>query len=402
MSIRTHSLGALALAATLAACDRNPPTANNSEAAPAAVPAPGSAIQRGAMDRLTRRLARALADPAFRLHLKGQLDGSPFAEHKLHLQKLLQASNGQMLKEVARLSAVSEAVVEADAKDAIPLEIYFPVPEHRAEWAGGAEVLVASAWEDHEAPVAYNVKGRRYVLSPDEPPRVPVLAVVPVETNFDAGAVSEATCTTCEPPPSSPLPPPGGLYMTYSHFIQDFEGWLKGSPEFEIHILGQSGASDSLRDYQCAGASAGGYYRFDQNELDWRGSVLLFSQTQLNNYKTAHPNQNFRIIALEDDDSACVIKFDDDRFRTVIATIQSQYPNLTGAKDTTSGIIKFLKRANALQKILSAAYSFITTQDDLIGNAIEDVVAGQFFAGANWVVKGENAKTNGWFKLEMR
>jgi hypothetical protein len=309
-----------------------------------------------------------------------------------------------VLKEVARLSASPEAVVAADAREAVPLEIYFPVPAHRAEWSGGAEVLVASAWEDREAPVGYDVKGRRYVLSPDQPPRAPVLAIVPVETNFaQPNEIAEATCTTCEPPPpSAPLPPPGGLYMTYSHFVQDFEGWFKGDPEFEIHILGQAGTSDSLRDYQCAGASAGGYYRFDQNDLDWRGSVLLFSQSQLNNYRTAHPNQNFRIIALEDDDSGCVIKFDADRFRNMIATIQSQYPNLTGAKDTTSGIIRFVRRANALQKILRAVYSFITTQDDLIGNAIEDVVAEQFFAGANWVVKGESNKTNGWLKLEMR
>ncbi|HEX6432651.1 MAG TPA: hypothetical protein VFZ87_00340, partial [Gemmatimonadales bacterium] len=116
----------------------------------------------------------------------------------------------------------------------------------------------------------------------------------------------------------------------------------------------------------------------------------------------AHPNQNFRIIALEDDDSSCIIKFDDDRFRSMLGALQAQYPNLTGAKDTTSGLGKWVKRANALQKILSAVYSFITTQDDLIGNAIEDVVAGQFFAGANWVVKGESSKTNGWLKLEMR
>jgi hypothetical protein len=405
MFTRIHRLGALALAATLAACDRTPPTAGSDDAGAASstAPAPGSTAQRGAMDRLARRLARALADPAFRLYLKQQLDGSPFAEHKLHLQKLLHASHRRVLKDVARLSASSEAVVEADASEAAPLEIYFPVPAHRSQWSGGGEVLVASAWEDRDAPVGYDVIGRRYVLSPDEPPTVPVLAIVPVETNFtQANEVAEATCTTCEPPPTSPLPPPGGLYMTYSHFVQDFEGWLKGEPEFEIHILGQAGTSDSLRDYQCSGASAGGYYRFDQNKLDWSGSVLLFSQTQLNNYRSAHPNQNFRIIALEDDDSSCIIKFDDDRFRNVIRTIQTQYPNLTGAKDTTSGLGKVIKRANALQKILSAVYSFITTQDDFIGNAIEDVVVGQFFAGANWVVKGESNKTNGWVKLEMR
>lgn len=191
--------------------------------------------------------------------------------------------------------------------------------------------------------------------------------------------------------------------MTYSHFVQDFEGWFKGSPEFEVHILGQSGATDSLKDYQCAGQPAGGYYGFDQNSLDWSGSVLLFSQDQLNSYKTAHPNQNFRIIALEDDDTGCVIKFDGNRFKSLLAELQAAYPNLTGGKDTTSStLVKIVKRANALQKLLSKAYSFITTQDDLIGNAVEGVVTGQVYPGANWIVKGNNNVTNGWIKLGMR
>jgi hypothetical protein len=190
--------------------------------------------------------------------------------------------------------------------------------------------------------------------------------------------------------------------MSYSHFVQDFEGWFKGDPEFEIHVLGQSGTTDSLRDYQCAGGAAGGAYHFDQNNLTWSGSVMLFSQSQLDSYRLAHPNQNFRIIALEDDDTGCVIKFDAKRFSNMVGVFQTQYPNVTGAKDTTSGIVKTVKRANALQKILSAIYSFITTQDDLIGNAIEDVVVGQFYPGANWIVKGESNKTNGWLKLEMR
>ena len=129
--------------------------------------------------------------------------------------------------------------------------------------------------------------------------------------------------------------------------------------------------------------------------------MLLFSQVQLNNYRAAHPNQNFRIVALEDDDTGCVIKFDAGRFKNLITTVQNQYPNVTGAKDTTSGLVKIVKRANALQKILSAAYSFITTQDDMIGNAIEDVVVGEFHSGANWIVKGESNQTNGWLKLEM-
>jgi hypothetical protein len=56
--------------------------------------------------------------------------------------------------------------------------------------------------------------------------------------------------------------------MTGAHFVQTFEGWLRGAPEFEIHILGQSGDTDSLRTYQCAGEKVSGPYRYDQNELD--------------------------------------------------------------------------------------------------------------------------------------
>jgi hypothetical protein len=406
---RRITLGVLAVAAALTACDRAPPTSVNEDAMPVAEsPAGRYSLERAAMDRLARRLAQSLADPAFRSSLKAELDRSPFPEGKRHLQRLLQASDRRWLKEVARLSSSDEAEVEADAQQSIPVEVYFPAPAHRAGWSGGPDLLVASAREDREDPIAYDVTGRRQVLSAATPPATPVLAVVPVETNFDQpmGPGAEATCTTCGGGGSgggtaNPGPPPG-LYLTYSHFVQDFEGWLKGSPEFEFHVLGQAGTSDSLRDYQCAGHAAGGYYHFDQNELNWNGSVLLFNQSQLNSYKTAHPNQNFRIIALEDDDTGCAIKFDGDRFRRMVGAIQTAYPNLTGSKDTASSISKWVKRANALQKILSAVYSFLTSQDDLIGNAIEDVVVGVSYPGANWIIKGDNNVTNGWIKLEMR
>jgi hypothetical protein len=404
---RRISLPVLGLVAALAACDRPAPTATTDEAAFTPAGTPARQRERAAIDRLTLRLARALADRDFRESLKAELDRSLFPEHKLPLQGFLNASDHQALKAVARLNAMSEAALEAEAKEAIPLEFYFPVPAHRASWSGGIDLLVASAREDRESPVAYDLSGRRRVLSADTPPSTPVLAVVPVETDFaHPHGMGKMECTTScgggGGTTGSTTPPPG-LYLTYAHFVQDFEGWLKGDPEFEIHVQGQSGASDSLFDYQCAGGVAGGYYRFDQNSLDWNGSALLFTQAQLNNYKTAHPNQNFRIIALEDDDTGCVVKLDPDRFKSVMSTIQNQYPNLTGTKDTTSSsLAKYVKRANALQKILRAAYSFITTQDDLIGNAVEDVVVGQGYPGANWIVKGDKNITNGWLKLEMR
>ena len=390
--------------ALLSACESREPTSPGEEpridaATPSNSPA-AAAADRAAMDRLARRLAQALGDAEFRATLKLGLDRSPFNEQKIHFQRFLSESSGHALRQLARLSGEPEEAIEADAR-AGSLEIYFPVPAHRAAWKGGTEVLVASARDDGDAPVAYDVKGRRQVLSPDAPPATPVLVVVPVETDFDkSGAVQPFICCAGGPAPAPTLP--AGLYMTSARFVQDFEGWFKGSPEFEIHILGQAGSSDSLTDYQCAGEPASGYYRFDQNSTSWSGSVLLFTQTQLSNYKAAHPNQNFRVIALEDDDTGCQIKFDANRFKNLQAVLQSAYPNMTGSKDTTGTLGKIIKRANALQKILRSVYSFITTQDDLIGNAVEDVVVGQFVAGANWIIKGESNVTNGWVKLEMR
>jgi hypothetical protein len=399
---RISRFAMLAAVTALAGCGDHtspvPPSTGSSPAstpAPVSRPAPDEAATR---ERLARRVARALGNASFRTYIQDQLDASPVREHKLHLQRFLGAADRRALSELARAGDESESAVEGDARRAIPLEMYFPVPEHRARWAGDANILVATERDEREIPVAYDTQGRRHLLSPDAPPDTPVLAIVPVETDFDhPSAAAPFICCAGGGPTA-----PAGLYMTASHFVQDFEGWLKGSSEYEVHILGQNGASDSLTSYQCAGEHAGGYYAFDQNSLDWSGSVLLFTQAQLNAYKTAHPNQNFRIVAFEDDDGACQIRLDGNRFKTFMNTIQSAYPSLTGAKDTTSGLVKVVKRANALQKILRAAYSFITSQDDLIGNAVEDVVTGEVHTGFNWTVKGENNVTNGWLKLQMR
>jgi hypothetical protein len=41
-------------------------------------------------------------------------------------------------------------------------------------------------------------------------------------------------------------------------------------------------------------------------------------------------------------------------------------------------------------------------KDEFVGNAVQDSVAGQFYPGANWILKGENTAVHGYLKLEMR
>lgn len=399
----TSRVAALALVAGALACsDRTPTTAPDQAgardlargAAPAAKP-----------ELLARAFALALGEPAFRAHVKAELDRSPFREHKLPFQRFVAGEGGRALSAMARGSGVSQADLARAADGAIPLELYLPVPEHRRAWTGGADVLVATAIADHEAPVAFDVHGNRRLLDPERPPATPVIAVVPVETDFSAAPAGIEICLICDgggyyPPP--PPPPTPGLYMTKAHFVDDFEGWLKGAPEFEVHILGQKGQTDSLTDYQCAGEKQPAPYYFDQNSLDWSGSVMLFSKTQLDAYNAAHPGQNVRVFVVEDDDTACEIKANRDIIGNLFKAVDGAYKAVTAGNDSSTTLVKLFKQANAFQKLWSAIASFFNTNDELVGTAVASEVVGISYPGYNWIVKGENNATNGWIALSMK
>src|SRR5438876_218807 len=409
---RRAAPAALALLVGALACsDRTPGTG----------PAPGPATGRNAgapggasarlvaLEQLARELALALGDPAFRARVHAELDRSPYREHKLPFQRFLAADGGVALAALARGTGrpASDLAREADA--AIPLEMYLPVPAHRRAWTGGADVLVATAIADHDVPVAFDVHGNRRLLDPEHPPATPVIAVVPVETDFSPKPSALIACLEycggggggggggVSPPPPSP-----GLYMTKAHFVDDFEGWLKGSPEFEVHILGQKEQTDSLTDYQCAGEKQPAPYYFDQNDLDWSGSVMLFSKAQLDAYNAAHPGQNVRVFVVEDDDTACEIKANRDIIGNLLKAVDDANKALSAGNDSSSTIRKDYKRANAFQKLWAALAAFFNTNDELVGNAVEDAVVGASYPGYNWIVKGEGNVTNGWIKLEMK
>ena len=405
---RTVALAALAL---VAACvDRTPVTSPPSSEGPPQATSLAAASQRP--EGLARMVAKGLKNPAFRAYLKAHLDASPYREHKLQFETFLAANSGRALREVAYENSVTKENIAAEAKAAIALEVYLPVPAHRAAWQGDEHILVATALTDDDPPIAFDPEGRRQVLDPKIPPSTPVLAIVPVETDFSvptqlARPAREQCLIDCgegggsggggSPPP--PPPPPPGLYMTKSHFVQDFEGWLKGSPEFEVHILGQKGTTDSLYDYQCAGEHAGGPYYFDQNDLDWSGSVLLFSEQQLEQYNAAHPGQNVRVFAVEDDDTACQIKTDAKRTERLFQVVDSIYNQLTAGNDSAAA--RAFRYARGGSSFWDALTSWIKTNDDVVGNAVEDRIVGSFYPGFNWFVKGDNNITNGWINLVM-
>jgi hypothetical protein len=358
-------------------------------------------------EALAKMVAKGLKNPALRAYLKAQLDASPYREHKLQFETFLAANSGRASREIAVENGTTKDALAAQAKAAIALEVYLPVPAHRAAWNGDENILVATALTDDDPPIAFDADGRRYVLDAKTPPTTPVLAVVPVETDFSRPPARIIGCIDCGGgggdvlPPPPPAPPSPGLYMTNSHFVQDFEGWLKGSPEFEVHILGQKGTTDSLYDYQCAGEHAGGPYSFDQNNLDWSGRVLLFSKTQLDQYNATHPTQNLRVFVVEDDDTACQIKTDVGRAERLFKVVDSVYSNLTAGNDSSTALIKMYKYARGAKSFWEAIASFFKTNDDVVGTAVEDDIVGASYPGYNWFVKGDNNITNGWINLVM-
>jgi hypothetical protein len=406
MLLNTLRVAALALLLVALACSEHPPATAPSAPDLKVTPPPPAADARSDAEQLARSMALALGDRAFRTHVKAQLDRSPFREHKLPFQRFLAQDGGRGMAALAKSAGLATVDVTREANRVTPLELYLPVPEHRRAWKGGDDILVATAIADHDAPVAFDVRGNRRLLDPERPPATPVLAVVPVETDFSVAPNICLLTLACggggggggiTPPPPSP-----GLYMTKSHFVDDFEGWLKGSPEFEVHILGQKGQTDSLTDYQCAGEKQPTPYYFDQNELDWSGSVMLFSKVQLDAYNTAHPGQNIRVFVVEDDDTACEIKADKNLLNDAIQAIDGAYKAITAGNDSSTFGTKVYKRASAFQKLWAAIASLINTNDEIVGNAVEDVVVGISYPGYNWIVKGPNNVTNGWINLQMK
>jgi hypothetical protein len=422
-------LATVVVLTALAACAEHDPSApaDVPNAAPkAAAPTPDAPVEALRLERQARRLALSLADPDNRQYLRTQLGASPFREHKLSFQRFLAQDGERTLGAMARAAGEAESAVRIDASQGLAAEVYFPVPGQQEAWDGGPDLLVATALHDHDAPVAFDTRGRRILLDPDRPPSTPVLALVPKETDFDhppgrsnaicqiddcgggtggGGAGGGGTGGSGTPTGTSPAQ---ALYLTRAQFSGTFEGWLKGNPEFELHVLGPASPADTtnLISYQCVGEHAPTGYYWDMNSTSWSGTAKVFTQAQMDALESAYPGHSYMIMALEDDDTACEIKMDRDLVGNTFEALKSAYQAYVALKDikviTINGATRILVAAKSGAHLISSLASLIKTNDDLIGIAVADSVIGRTSSVGHWAVLNGYKTINGWLNLEVK
>lgn len=208
---------------------------------------------------ITRLVALTLRESTVRAYVLAQLHASPFREHKLHFGPFRLRAGNPFLARIAALRGVSESAVGALLDSLVDLEFYMPVKDHWARWTGGPDLIVATALKDHEIPVAYDLDGNPVPLSSSvTPPATPTLAIVPVETDFSVQPPSAQCYEDCGGGGGGGgSPPPAGVLMTFSYIPGDYEGFLMGDPEFEVHALARKNSTDTqVSDWQCAGKHA--------------------------------------------------------------------------------------------------------------------------------------------------
>lgn len=363
-----------------------------------------------ARERLAQRLATALADPVTRASLTRRLDRSRAPEGKLQFQALVHADQGALLATLARQGGSSTGELLADLAAARSLEIYLPVESQRAAWHGAAQYLVATQERDGDPPVAFDPTGRRMLLRREGPPAVPVIALVPQETDFTSGHPELATSCydLCYPvdggggggSTTSSFVATPGLLLTQSHFGDSYESWIKGKPEFEYHVYGIGNDGEAVQ-LSCTGEHAGGSNTWDQNDLDWSGTAMLLTEADRAAYERNHPGAPVRIVAYEDDDEACVPRVDAGRVGTLLSAVDAAYKSVTSGK-VEPWIFRGIKAAPSVFALLRAVRNVITTADDLIGTAVESTVVGSAPGGANWNLKTDGTRTTGWFTTAYR
>jgi hypothetical protein len=126
------------------------------------------------------------------------------------------------------------------------------------------------------------------------------------------------------------------------------------------------------------------------------------SAKELDAYHATFPLNNFSILAVEDDDTECQIRVDQDRFVKMVEAGSAAYNDYKGARDSLGFNTNTVVAARSTYDFLQAVANFFKTNDDVIGIAYGNTVTGYYSDVGNFGWIGEGANRFGWVNLELR
>jgi hypothetical protein len=402
-------------------------------------PSPANAVVyegNASLGELTRAVALAMQNAGLRQQIRNDLrDSRSTREHKLELANYLNGKGGILLAQMARATGKTHQEILALLQATPPLEFYMPVPEHRATWQGGADVLVASALDDDAVLFAYSPQGQAVALSVAAPPATPTLVLVPVETDFskplgkryqntqDHGGTTIGTmslCLTCvaEDPNfetgGGSIPPEAGIYMTYSYVDDLGESWTKGAPEVEV--ISHTTDNVGVRVRTCANESHEPPRKFNQDNHTWTGKVLLFSKDEAYGLGIVAPTGQQKAVytVWENDHVECEVETSIDLGGSLAASALFA-AGMYGAVDCINNVGGLNDKDGwgllcLITGIYTAGWLFwpnaqnlIYTNDDLIGlAATRETINNPGFDGvATHILLKENGSRNGAINLKV-
>jgi hypothetical protein len=350
-------------------------------------------------EELARILALSLQDPSARAMLYAALKASVVKEGKLHLEAFLRADGAPLLAGMAAAGGASEEQVFDLLQRVGTLEAYLPVPEHRARWSGGADLVIATQLEEDEVPFGVDLSGRPVRLSLSAPPASPTLVIVPAESFDERGRPLKSSAAPVGlgevRPGAQSLTAPTtwtGVWINEVHVGDLHEPWTRGSPEFEMHL--DNATADPRTTLVCAEEDLSVEpYRWDMDGEDYYNPFLMAQESEI------PPNAGLVIHMWEDDDTRCVLKVYN----------ASDYVRLTtdylkAIADIYKGVLKKnFVNGRWVMKVFNAyiaARALINGGDDFVGVAaglqrIDEIPK-------TFVLKDQNGTNQGTIEVQWR
>jgi len=192
---------------------------------------------------------------------------------------------------------------------------------------------------------------------------------------------------------SEPIPP--GIYLEFSRILDMKEPWFRGDPEIEVHIQGpyMGDAPTYAEDLSCSGEHAYDYRKvFDQNTGFWQGRVLLFAEDEVLGF-TQKFSDGFHVMFWEDDNQFCTLKLDSNPLSDFVKSTAQALG--TVAIKVIPGAQWKIVAAVFVATVFSNPGSWLLTNDDFLGVAIDQASVGNPYPDNTHVIIGDGKVLNG-------